>query len=185
MVIVIEHFVDFIATKAGVDPATAETAIGTILSAIQQEGDATKVGQLFNQIPGAADLAQKHAVVVGSGGGVLGSLSGLASSVVGKDAGVLVAAIGQLERQTSQWSRSRRLALPCSPISKRAQIPHWRKEVVDFRTKFASALRSCGTHVADDHDRTRSPLTWIRKVPKRTFTASRVARHRRASVRAL
>jgi len=28
---------------------------------------------------------------------VLGSLSGLASSVVGKDAGVLVAAIGQLE----------------------------------------------------------------------------------------
>ena len=94
----IQDFVDLIATKAGVDPATAETAIGTILSAIQQEGDATKVGQLFNQIPGAADLAQKHAVVVGSGGGVLGSLSGLASSVVGKDAGVLVAAIGQLER---------------------------------------------------------------------------------------
>jgi len=103
-----QNFVDSIATKGGVDPATAETAIGTILSAIQQEGDATKVGRLFNQIPGAADLAQKHAVVVGSGGGVLGSLSGLASSVVGKDAGVLVAAIGQLEETSSQWTRLRK-----------------------------------------------------------------------------
>src|SRR6187200_2812277 len=93
----IQDFVDTIAVKASIDPAAAETAVGTILSAIQQEGDATKVSQLFNEIPGAADLAQKHPVVVGAGGGVLGSLSGLASNVVGKDAGVLVAAIGQLE----------------------------------------------------------------------------------------
>ena len=76
MATTIQDFVNSIATKAGVDPATAER-YRNILSAIQQEGDATKVGQLFNQIPGAADLAQKHAVVVGSGGGVLGSLSGL------------------------------------------------------------------------------------------------------------
>jgi hypothetical protein len=52
---------------------------------------------LFNQIPGATDLGTKHAVVVGSSGGVLGSLSDLASGVVGKDAGILVAVIGQLE----------------------------------------------------------------------------------------
>ena len=87
----VQDYVDAIATKASIDPVTAETAVGTILSAIQQEGDATRVGQLFDEIPGAADLAQKHPVVVGAGGGVLGSLSGLASNVVGKDAGVLVA----------------------------------------------------------------------------------------------
>ena len=52
----IQDFVDTIAIKASIDPAAAETAVGTILSAIQQEGDATKVSQLFNQIPGAAEL---------------------------------------------------------------------------------------------------------------------------------
>jgi len=93
----IQDFVDTIAIKASIDPAAAETAVGTILSAIQQEGDATKVSQLFNQIPGAAELAQKHPVVVGAGGGVLGSLSGVASKMIGQDAGIVVAAIGQIE----------------------------------------------------------------------------------------
>ena len=75
----------------------AETAVGTILSVIQQEGDAAKVGQLFQQLPGAAELAQKHAVVAGSGGGLLGTLSGVADKVIGGDAGILVAALAQLE----------------------------------------------------------------------------------------
>lgn len=54
----IQSFVDAIASKANIDQAAAETAVGTILSAIQQEGDAAKVGKFFNQIPGAADLAK-------------------------------------------------------------------------------------------------------------------------------
>lgn len=93
----IQSFVDSIAVKASVDPEVAETAVGTILSVIQQEGDATKVAQLFNQLPGAADLAQKHAVVAGAGGGLLGTLSGVADKVIGGDAGILIAALAQLE----------------------------------------------------------------------------------------
>jgi hypothetical protein len=54
----IQSFVDAITAKAA-----AETAVGTILSAIQREGDEGKVTQLFNQLPGAADLAKKHAVM--------------------------------------------------------------------------------------------------------------------------
>ena len=56
-----------------------------------------KVAQLFQQLPGAAELAQKHAVVAGSGGGLLGTLSGVADKVVGGGAGILVAALAQLE----------------------------------------------------------------------------------------
>jgi hypothetical protein len=93
----IQSFVDTIAAKANIDPAAAETAVGTILSTIQQEGDAATVGQLFDEIPGAADLAQKHAVVVGAGTGVVGSLSGMASKLMGAKAGVLVAALAQIE----------------------------------------------------------------------------------------
>jgi hypothetical protein len=127
----IQDFVDAIATKAGIDPATAETAIGTILSAIQQEGDTAKVGQLFNQIPGAADLAQKHAVVVGSGGGVLGSLSGLASNVAGKDAGVLVAAIGQLEATNLSLAQIKNIGTAVLSYIKENANPALAKEVVD------------------------------------------------------
>src|SRR5512135_3380695 len=143
MATTIQDFVDSIATKAGVDPATAETAIGTILSAIQQEGDATKVGQLFNQIPGAADLAQKHAVVVGSGGGLLGSLSGLASSVVGKDAGVLVAAIGQLEETNLTMDQIKKIGTALLAYLKESANPALAKEVVDsipgLRERFGPA----------------------------------------------
>src|SRR5262249_43452714 len=126
----IQDFVDSIATKAGVDTATAETAVGTILSAVQQEGDSTKVGELFNQIPGAADLAQKHAVVIG-GGGMLGSLSGLASSVVGKDAGVIVAAIGQLEETNLTMEQIKKIGSALLAYLKQSGDPAVAKQVVD------------------------------------------------------
>src|SRR4051794_3102738 len=90
MAITIQSFVDEIATRAKIAPDAAETAVGTILFVIQAEGSATKVDELFQQLPGAADLAQKHAVVAGSGGGILGTLSGVADKVVGGDAGMLV-----------------------------------------------------------------------------------------------
>lgn len=50
--------VDQIAVKANGSPDAAETAVGTILCVIQKEGNATKVGQLFQQLPGAADLGE-------------------------------------------------------------------------------------------------------------------------------
>ena len=96
----IQSFVDAIAAKASVDPAVAETAVGTILSVIQQEGDAGKVAQLFQQLPGAAELAQKHAVVAGSGGGLLGTLSGVADKVVGGGAAFWLPRWHSLRRPT-------------------------------------------------------------------------------------
>jgi hypothetical protein len=92
---------------------------------------ATRVGQLFDEIPGAADLAQKHPVVVGAGGGVLGSLSGLASNVVGKDAGVLVAAIGQLEETNLTLEQIRKIGTAVLSYIKENTNPALAKEVVD------------------------------------------------------
>jgi hypothetical protein len=43
---------------------------------IQQEADKNVVAQLFKQLPGAAELAQQHVVTAGSGGGLLGTVSG-------------------------------------------------------------------------------------------------------------
>src|SRR6476659_5422977 len=94
----IETFVDDVAKRSGIDPAAAETAVGTILSVIQQEGNPSKVTQVFDHLPGAADLAQKHVVVAGSGPGMGGALSSLAGKVIGAEAGVMVAAVAQIEQ---------------------------------------------------------------------------------------
>ena len=94
----IESFVDDVARRSNIDPAAAETAVGTILSVIQQEANSSKVAQLFGHLPGAAELAQKHAVVAGSGSGMGGALSSLAGKVIGADAGIMVAAIAQIEQ---------------------------------------------------------------------------------------
>jgi Protein of unknown function VcgC/VcgE (DUF2780) len=126
----IQDFVDTIAIKASIDPAAAETAVGTILSTIQQEGDATKVSQLFNQIPGAAELAQKHPVVVGAGGGVLGSLSGVASKMIGQDAGIVVAAIGQIEETNLTMQQIKNIGSALLSYFKENN-PTLAKEVID------------------------------------------------------
>jgi hypothetical protein len=89
----IQQVVDAVAAKAGLDPAAAERAAGTILSVIQQEVDPAVVQSLFAKIPGAADLAAVNAVNAASGG----TLSSIAASIFGNKAGVLAAGFTQLE----------------------------------------------------------------------------------------
>jgi nucleoid DNA-binding protein len=48
MATTLQSFIDTIATKTSIDPAAAETAVGTILSAIEQEGDAAKSPERVN-----------------------------------------------------------------------------------------------------------------------------------------
>src|SRR5262249_12301991 len=130
MATTLQSFIDTIAGKANIDPAAAETAVGTILSAIQQEGDATKVAQLFNKIPGASDLAAKHPVVVGADTGILGSLSSVASKVIGQDAGILVAAIGQLEETHLTMQQIKNIGAALVSYLKDSD-PALTKEVID------------------------------------------------------
>ena len=62
----IDGLVDDVARRSNIDPAAAETAVGTILSVIQQEANPSTVTQVFDHLPGAADLAQKTC----GGGGI-------------------------------------------------------------------------------------------------------------------
>jgi hypothetical protein len=127
----IQSFVDSIAVKANVDPEAAETAVGTILSVIQQEGNSTEVAELFKQLPGASELAQKHAVVVGSGGGILGSLSGVADKVIGGDAGILVAALAQIEATNLTTQQIKNIGTALLAYIKENANPDLVKQIVD------------------------------------------------------
>jgi hypothetical protein len=131
MAATIQSFVDDIAAKANIAPDAAETAVGTILFVIQKEGNATKVGQLFQQLPGAADLAQKHAVVAGSGGGLLGTLSGVADKVVGGDAGILVAALAQIEATNLSMPQIKNIGTALLAYFKENANPELVTQIVD------------------------------------------------------
>jgi hypothetical protein len=80
-----------VAAAAGIDTSMAEKAIGIILGFLQKEGPATEVGQLLGSMPGAEALIATHAGGAG-GGGLMGGLMGVASSMMG---GGGVMALGQ------------------------------------------------------------------------------------------
>ncbi|MFT3987034.1 hypothetical protein [Aestuariivirga sp.] len=88
-----QSVVDAVAQKAGLPPAAAERAAGTIFSVIQQEVDPAIATKIFQSIPGASDLAAANRVTP-SGGGILGTI---ATSVLGTKGGVLAAGFSQLE----------------------------------------------------------------------------------------
>lgn len=65
--------VNRVAENVGIDPATAEKAIGMMLGFLQREAAAGPVAQMIEAIPGASDLVAKYNGE-GTGGGLLGGL---------------------------------------------------------------------------------------------------------------
>ena len=65
-----------IATKTGLDAASAEKALGIMLSLVKTQGNQQKVAELFSRLPGAAALADRYGRNGSRGGGLLGKLGG-------------------------------------------------------------------------------------------------------------
>jgi len=73
-----EELLARVCARTGLDAATAQTAIGHILSFLQKEGPQPQVGQLMAALPGSEDLAaQSDAGESSSGGGLMGMLGGM------------------------------------------------------------------------------------------------------------
>ncbi len=68
--------IDRIVEKTGLAPEVAEKATGIMLSLVKTQGDEAKVTQLFDAIPGAGELADRHGGDGARGGGLLGMLGG-------------------------------------------------------------------------------------------------------------
>lgn len=50
-----------VAAATGLASAKAEQAVGIVLSLVRSQGDKSRVRELFDKLPGADDLASKHA----------------------------------------------------------------------------------------------------------------------------
>ena len=79
-----------VADNVGIDPATAEKAIGMMLGFLQREAADGPVAKMIEAIPGASEMVAKfNGADSGGGGGLLGGLL----SAVGAGGGVM--ALGQ------------------------------------------------------------------------------------------
>jgi len=73
-----QDLIDRIVTATGLSEAKAEKALGIVLNLIQTQGNQNKVQELFDKLPGAAELARSHGGdgAGRGGGGLLGMLAG-------------------------------------------------------------------------------------------------------------
>jgi hypothetical protein len=73
-----QELIDRIVTASGLPPEKAEKGLAIMLNLIQTQGNQNKVQELFDKIPGAADLARTQGGdgAGRGGGGLLGMLAG-------------------------------------------------------------------------------------------------------------
>ncbi|MEJ0095953.1 MAG: DUF2267 domain-containing protein [Methylocella sp.] len=69
-----EDLVARVSASAGIEPETAQKAIGIILAFLRKEGPKAEVDELFATMPGAAEAA---AAAEETGGGMLSGLMGM------------------------------------------------------------------------------------------------------------
>ena len=63
-----------VAENVGIEPATAEKAVGMILGFLQREAADGPVARMIEAIPGASELVAQYNGEGGNGGGLLGGL---------------------------------------------------------------------------------------------------------------
>ena len=107
-----DELINRIVANLGIDAGLAQKSVGIILGFLQKEGPAAEVGQMFEAMPGAADLVAEHA---GSGtGGILGSVMGMmgGGGVMGlgqqlMSAGLSMGQMGDLGKELFAFGREK------------------------------------------------------------------------------
>ena len=82
-----QELIETLAAKLGIDKSVAEKATGVALAFLKDKLDGNVFGQLLEKLPGASSLVGKAEQKPSGGGGLMGSLLGAASSVIGGETG--------------------------------------------------------------------------------------------------
>ncbi len=71
-----QELIDRVTAATGLSEDKANKALGIVLNLIQTQGNQAKVRELFEKLPGAAELARTQGGDGAGGGGLLGMLAG-------------------------------------------------------------------------------------------------------------
>jgi hypothetical protein len=100
-----DELIGRLVAKAGVDPATAETAVGIILQFLAKEGPADEVQSLIDQLPGADAAIQKAEPYSSSGGMFGGGVMAVGSRLMA--AGLSMGQVQSVTRELIGYSREK------------------------------------------------------------------------------
>jgi hypothetical protein len=134
MTMQVQEIVTNISSQVGLDPSTAEKAVGTILSVFKHEADGTRIAELFAAIPGADELADRYDVAATepaqSGGGLTGLLTSALGSLLGSRAAALVQGVSQLQSAGLDVSQIRQTGASVVDQAKAASNPQLVSDIV-------------------------------------------------------
>jgi hypothetical protein len=110
--LIMDELINRVVANLGIDEGLAQKSVGIILGFLQKEGPAAEIGQMFDAMPGAADLAAEHSS--GGGGGMLGGLMGMmgGGGVMGlgqqlMGAGLSMGQMGDLGKELFTYGREK------------------------------------------------------------------------------
>jgi hypothetical protein len=95
-----DELIQQLVDKLGIDSDTANTAAGKAMAMFKEHGGEDLFAKISGSIPGAGTAAEQAAVAPASdsgGGGLLGSLAGMAKDVLGESAGDALDMVGALK----------------------------------------------------------------------------------------
>jgi hypothetical protein len=107
-----EELIGRIVTNLGIDEGLAQKSVGIILGFLQKEGPSAEIGQMFDAMPGAAELAAEHSGAGGGGvlGGIMGMMGGGGVMGLGQQlmgAGLSMGQMGDLGKELFAYGREK------------------------------------------------------------------------------
>ena len=95
----IAQLITQVAERVGIPESLARQGVGVVLGLLLKQGDPAAVGDLFAQVPGAADLAASYADAAGeAAGGPMGGLLGRVGGMLGGKAGDTMSALAAFQK---------------------------------------------------------------------------------------
>ena len=91
-----DEFISLVTQQLGIGEQESRSAVGGILKIVKEQLDDSAFGDLMQQLPGAEAMIGESGDAAGSGGGLMGSLTSMAGSLLGGEggAGAIAKALG-------------------------------------------------------------------------------------------
>ena len=99
-----QDLIDRVSAATGLDPQSAQDALGAILGFFQKHAPEGPFGEFLKSIPGAEAVIAANAAAPAAGGGLMGALGGLMGGL-GGGAGALMSLASQLSSKGLDMSQ--------------------------------------------------------------------------------
>lgn len=122
----IDQLISQIVSKVGIPEGMAKQGVGVVLGMLKKDGDQGAVGELFNKIPGAEQLAAEHMPGAKQASGPVGGLMGKIGGMLGGKAGDTMSAMAAFQQTGLSMEQGKQMM----PVAKDFLMEHAGEDTV-------------------------------------------------------